>query len=285
MEEQNLLDKLLENKNIQELKNYDLKLQIMYYTRLKNWLIEFGKTQSIEDIEKYFSIEDKYIERYLLFKQQGILQKGFDCDHLNYIPQKSSPSFDTIGITDAFFERYFDYKKEYSKDTIFSMQYIWGQVVENLCDIKRNDYICQLKNIKIIKEKMGDKLFNCFVDYAHYYHTIGNMSPCPMPPFNSTKGSIYGNFDRLDLFLKKIREWSKWFYNDSYNTEYSDRVTKYGLNILIDNDLPEIVPIPKNLEDKETIQELIEYLEKVVELIKNRADYLIEEVIKREKKL
>ena len=102
--------------------NYDLKLEMLKdekYEKSRECVrIILEKTKSKLTLEEIFSDSNSYqLERYLLFKAQGRLGCGFDCD--------------TVKIATDFFNNGFGYKEK-SMDTLISMQYIWGGLIRKI---------------------------------------------------------------------------------------------------------------------------------------------------------
>lgn len=149
---------------------------------------------------------------------------------------------------------------------------------------KAQRFIYELIHLEEIKEVIGDKLYSKFEEYAHFYHTIGNISPCPESPFNKQKGFARYCYDRLDLFItkenfKKNKDWIKWF-------EKNQKV--YHLENFINNDLgTEFLELIKDIEKRksknieisnseiENVKEqCCNYIDKVINIIKERRDFL-----------
>jgi len=271
--------------------NYDLKLEM-----LKNEDVKECLTGILDQIGYPLSWEEIFasnhpLERYLLFKIQGCLGIGFDCD-------KSEP-------VKNFFQEKYDYT-EYWLDTLMSMQYTWGMALRNLWKkdaeqiyfspdskeylamkekygffqnakgeiVYRIDtaqkFIYELAHLPEITEVLGEKLTTKFSEFAIYYHTIGNMSPCPAGNYNTEKGSYYNHsFDRLDLFIqtKTFQENPKWI------DWFSQNEKRYYLTPFMQPSLPP-VPILKENNIEQYQDELCRYLDTFILLMKERATNL-----------
>ena len=291
------------NEDIIDYKHYDLKREMLNErylyknVKIKEMLEDILKNIKYDkDLNYLFDEKNKcYIERYLLFKIQYNLGSAFDCDKT------------------LLAKKFCKNQKQGERDTVFSLQSIWGQIIKkeysNEC-IEENEYnyfknkygynkrngkirykiddaqkyIYELENIEYIKLLLGNELYNALNNYAHYYHTLGNMSECPSSKetdYNRKKGFYKVGYDRIDLFLeclksdnwqcavedKNVREKIlAWFYSE--NGSYSDNVKRNKLEILIDSNLGAI-----DINDKE---KLIKYLNNVSELIQKRYDSLKE---------
>lgn len=270
--------------------NYDLKLEMLKNEKVKECL-----TDILDRLHYPLSFEEILekghpLEKYLLFKIQGTLGAGFDCD-------KSAPVKD-------FFQEKYGYTGD-AFDTLMSMQYAWGSTLRNLWKEDRaqiyfspdsKDYltlhekyrfsysngkkvyridraqkfIYELAHLSEIFAVLGEKLTEKFGELAVYYHTIGNMSPCPTGRYNPEKGSYYNRcYDRLDLFIltKKFQEnseWADWF---AQNAE------RYHLTAFMQPTLP-LVPILKNENVEAYKDELVQYIDTFVSLIQDRSALL-----------
>ncbi len=267
--------------------SYDLKLEMLKSEPVKECLKDIlDKIHAPLSFEEIFETEH-HLEKYLLFKIQGCLGVGFDCD-------KSAPVKD-------FFKQKYGYTGS-GFDTIVSMQYLWGFVLRNLWkkdseqlyfptnskeyfslkekygsftnqqgqEIYRIDnaqkFIYELAHLSEIKEILGQNLVEHFCELSVYYHTLGNMSPCPEGAYNKEKGSyIHHCFDRLDLFIQtdffqQNTEWVDWF---SQNAE---------TYLLQDFMAPNLPPFPKlqSGHTEEYIQEVCQYIDTFLSLITNR---------------
>lgn len=303
IEPKNLLELFLKTYSVEELKCYDLKMQMMEYENVKNYLYSLCPKLEVnkEDIDGCFIDKNKAIERYLLFKLQ-YKRNGFDCDHLNY-KNKEYSYFEDISITDAFFHKYkcFDCPITDPKDTLFSLQSIWGRIIENLVMTEEEHkmsqeekFIWEFKNISLIKEKLQqykikkeDKEINLYQklnEFAYLYHTIGNMSPCPSGPkinnhtYNQNKGTRGEQFDRLDLFIEKksdiFKNYEYWFTKENI-----DKFALQNIMYIKDENLSKIVPIPKIVNGVTiNIEEIMTYLDNMINLIQTRADVLLNKV-------
>lgn len=177
-------------------KDYDLKLEMLKEPKSIECIKDIlEKTKSKLRLEELFNNSKLcQIERYLLFKAQGCLGCGFDCDK-----SKAATNF---------FRKNFNYVGE-GMDTLISMQYIWGKCLKTVWGNYSNQiafekdseeykffkekygtyedyetkeikiridkaqkYIYEFMKLEEIKEALGDKLYNKFCDFAHYYHTI-----------------------------------------------------------------------------------------------------------------
>lgn len=279
---------IIEKIGVDALKHYDIKREMFYLfdkttKRGASFkLSTFWTTPLIESLESaemlkrilsldYNEIDaDMKIKRYLLFKLQAKNNCGFDCDHLSTV-------FYKYRFVDQLWTEFFEISTEHCKDTVFSMQSLWGKTINALefSDDSANhggDYSWQYRNLDLIKEKMGEKLYNAFAEFSYYYHTIGNVVPCP-PKFNIAKyaGGVY--FDRLDLFLKVNRRWDDFFCEENirkFHLEpflYDKELSKWDESYL--NEAIERI----NDGGKET---LVSYIEHVISLINNRGALLID---------
>lgn len=188
---------------------------------------------------------------------------------------------------------------EQKKDTIFSVQSIWGKLIEN-------DFESQYGKLDKIKNKLGINLYNAFSDFMHYYHTIGNIMPCPgrLPEggqtYNQKKG--HAPFDRMDYFIESEKgrdflesegcfgfyEGSRVLFLDSnFKEKYAIKSNILGkeynlLNppILSATELHSIIMgIKKNKNDCENKKKLCNYLKSVIEIIKRRTEVLVDNFI------
>ena len=288
-------------------KDYDLKLKILEHENalkcIKN-ILEKTKYKSFEEI--FSDNSGDYLERYLLFKAQGKLGAGFECDKADIVMD--------------FFKEKFDYQGEYM-DTLISMQYIWGMILRILWKkdagqiafekdskeykffleeygeykdyntgrmIPRIDgaqkFIYELLHLEEIRKALGDELYFKFNEFAHYYHTIGNISPCPESPFNREKGFAKGCYDRLDLFMKtdlfkENQEWIKWF-SENKDVYYLDHFMENDLGDKLIKLKDDFISGKYNVStDFDKVSELKDecsiYIDKVIEIIMDRKKVLM----------
>ena len=273
------MDKYVYEENVEKKKrdykeidiDYDLKDEIRYYPQVN---------ECLNKIREYTKCGNTYIEKYLLFKLQRDLNYSFDCD-------KTIPVKKTFG-------------KNLKYDTMFSLQWIWGELLTKFYktnneqryqindkeykflvsvknpkiqeEIKDTKFLYELEHLGEIKNILGDDLFNKINDFAHYYHTIGNMAPCPSfkekngKSFNQNKGSL--KYDRLDRYLLIADDETKeWFNNNKSKYYLEDFIYDIG-----------DVPIPKDIKNKEEVNKLIDYFDKLISIIKNRTKKLLEEM-------
>lgn len=233
----------------------------------------------------------EYLKKYLLFRYQASKNnKHFDCDvsypvylfYKDYIEilQRNYPEFNyKLSIENKYYvPQYFD--------TYFSMQSIWGPLIENLYNngdlgkkvnkknfYVRNDFAWQIDNFdKIVNHSELKELLKALNEFALYYHTIGNIAPCA-PRINSPKGFAKGCYDRLDLFLEKELDdsWLGWYYsNITISTKTISKYTKLlHLEKFLNPGLGKVI-IPKSINDKDAIEELTKYVNAMIKIIKDR---------------
>lgn len=269
-------------------KDYDIKKEMLKVEKVKKCLEEIlERIGSNLDVDTIFNDSKYQMERYLLYKAQGKLNCEFDCDKTKLVKN--------------FFRDEFSYQG-YGMDTLISMQYIWsgalgdwkkgkeeiafekdskeykffeekyGTYIDketNEIKIRINEaqkFIYELKHIDEIKKALGEEIFSKFCQFSHYYHTIGNISPCPDNDkimeryYNCEKGFEKNCYDRLDLFMKTEKfksntKWVNWF---------KENKKKYMLEPFMED----FGDIPKKPED------YINYIDKVVGIIKERGKLL-----------
>ena len=276
----------LRSKKTEEEKNewYEIKLFNKYVNGVNNANKEIHKLN-----KKIKNTEYEYLKKYLLFRYQGSKSENhFDCDvsypvylfYKDYLKKVNGKNFNyKLSIDNR-------YHVPQYLDTYFSMQSIWGPLIENLYNsgnlgkkvnkksfYARNNFEWQINNFdKITNHQELKKLLKALDEFAHYYHTIGNIAPCA-PRINSPKGFASGCYDRLDLFLEKELNngWLKWYYSDIVisTKKSSIYVNKLCLQKFLKPDLGEII-IPKDIYDKENIIKLTEYVNNMVTIIKDR---------------
>lgn len=221
--------------------------------------LEFLDQMDSENLDK-----EIYYKRYFLFKLQAKERCKFDCDHLMDV-------FGEYRLVDQFFERYFNYCENLPKDTCFSVQWLWGKVLGQADDVeirkKYNDFEWQYKNLTIVRKFIGEELYDAFGNLMHYYHTIGNIYPCPKG-FNVGKFCGGKYYDRLDLYVKSDegRKNSEWLS--------AGEMEKYKINEFFCDKLLSEDEISKLIIEKKFI-ELAKYIGLIVSLIKNRSDKLM----------
>ena len=256
--------------------NYDIKMYNDFVNRVTQAKksIKNLNQKYIEVFSDDCTIEYKYIQRYLLYRYQAKENKNyfFDCDS-SYLVRK-------------YYEVYFNYKGDEINnvyyDTYFSVQSIWGKLIENLYERKyRNDFKWQIENFEsiIMDNPNLKKLFNAFDDLAHYYHTIGNIAPCPAG-LNVPKGLRSNCYDRIDLFFKSEARWRNFYYNFNNEITYTlknDKDIFYLTEFLNPKGLEDIV-IPIDNNDIKNIEILTKYINEIVNIIKRRGIKLIENV-------
>lgn len=280
----------LRSKETEDEKNewYEIKLFNRYVGGVNN------ANKAIHKLNKKIkNTEYEYLKKYLLFRYQVSKNNNhFDCDvsypvylfYKDYLKKVNDKKFNyKLSIDNK-------YRVPQYLDTYFSMQSIWGPLIENLynsgalgkkVDKKNfyvwNDFEWQINNFdKITNHQELKKLLKALNEFAHYYHTIGNIAPCA-PRINSPKGLASGCYDRLDLFLEKELNngWLKWYFSDTtISTEKSSvYVNKLHLQKFLKPDLGEIV-IPKDVYDKENIKKLTDYVNNMIAIIKDRSKEL-----------
>lgn len=280
------------------LKEYDLKRQMWENTGLeksKNCIVDVADYCGISEsqLNEIFNSNDCYaIERYLLYRAE--LTLCYDCDKSKIV--RDFYKIETRGTVTGY-------------DSLFSFQYIWGKAVRSVIKvpelpsedwkyyeskygynaIKRTAvFISQLKHLDRIKEKLREQdkdlpeekqLLPALEKLAHYYHTIGNMTPCCKGKYNLVKGDYKNGFyDRLDLFYKWLKnpirelntlsgkvseaeknEMVKWFSEEN--------IEKYKLSKIIDCQLPDSIP--------DHPSEMAIYTKNIIKLICIRSDELL----------
>lgn len=255
-------------------KNYDLKkLLVKDLDFLKSEGFSSDDIRKIRVAQEFFKeikldkrifdddVDFKPLKRYFAYRANAVNAKKiwkrnsykycFDCD-------KSYPVRKFYKEKNGYDEFYFD--------SYFSVQPLLGKFIERGHGReKRNDFVWLLENFddEILKNASEDEVevLEAFNELAYYYHTIGNLAPCPAD-INSPKGRTNGCFDRIDLFLKsdstkeneKYETWVKWFEENS---------EKYQLQYFLEPELPE------NPKD-----DLVKYIHAVVEIIKKRGSVI-----------
>lgn len=224
------------------------------------------------------------LKKYLLYRYQAKLSRNyFDCDKSFLVYEfyknklKNYPELNhLISISLSYYTpQYFD--------TYFSVQSLWGKLINNLkYDEFKNyneslyigsDFKWQLEHFdNIVKIPELNELLNAFDEFCYLYHTVGNIAPCA-PGINSPKG-LAGCFDRLDLFIEKInKDWFKWYFDKEPKllVDNFSSITKVLCleEFLNPKNLKE-VRIPKNKDDTENIKYLTEYINEIVRIIKDR---------------
>lgn len=245
---------------------------------------------------EYYNSNDEYANfiKYLLFKYQNSVEDWYnyyDCDtsypvYLFYkkILEKN-PELDYKILFDHGVPRFFD--------TYFSVQSIWGELLNNFYkngDFKDykgyyigNDFKWQIENFDKIKNFFESnielkELFESLNKFVHYYHTIGNMAPCPKG-INKPKGNKKNKcYDRIDLFLSKTKsvhknDWQNWYYLNYSKKELSEISKVFCLKNFLNPNLGEI-KIPRSKDDIESIKYLTRYINIIIDNIKKRGKEL-----------
>ncbi len=257
----------------QEFDNYDVKMYNDFVNRVSvaKHSIKTLNQNYIEIFSDNCETKYKYLQRYLLYRYQAKQNKScfFDCDS-SYLVKK-------------YYEINFNYKSDRNNkvyfDTYFSVQSIWGNLIENLYEKKyRNDFRWQIENFNsIINNNPNlEELFNAFDNLAHYYHTLGNIAPCPAG-LNKPKGFKINCYDRIDLFFKNEEslkeEWINFYYNGNeilIENLKRDEEIFYLTEFLKPKGLEEVV-IPINNNDVKNAKRLSNYINQIVSIIKRRS--------------
>ena len=261
--------------------DYDIKCEMHYFNgketkknheeyKLTNFFKDTAKLNkkglnSIFD-EKEIN-EDIFIKRYILFKWQKKKGCQFDCDHLR------DPYSKEHRLVDQFWEYYFAYDIDEPKDTIFSMELLWRKVFKLVnittkngnSDQNTSKFKNEFEGTNQISNQMGEDLYRAFARFAHYCHTIGNITPCPKG-FNTAKATA--PYDRFDLYINYLQKnWGvkiddeiikKYYLEEVLNPELID---EEKLNIILADPL-----------DQNNKKMLIEYIDNIINIIKARSN-------------
>lgn len=267
------------------IKEYDLKCEMAYFLDKcakngKRFKIgEFIKQNTpTESVNKLFDISNNnqdievYYKRYFLFKMQAKEKCFFDCDHLPAV-------FGEHRLVDYFFDEHFGVDIESPKDTCFSAQVLWGKVLANSKNVDLqghyNDFAWQYNNLDIIKETLGEELFDTFGMFMHYYHTIGNIYPCP-EKFNNLKYCGGKYFDRLDLFINSNegKTFKEWFSDE--------RVEQFCLGTFIEKTMCGEKELNEMIQGEQYV-DLVNYINSIIMLIKHRSDDIMSKIYQEKK--
>lgn len=284
------------------IKEYDLKRQMWENSALvvtKNCIIDVAQYCDLSEkkLEQIFGDDNNYsIEKYLLFRSE--LTRKYDCDKSKI-------------VREFFKEKTKGLKVSY--DTLFSFQYIWSIAIKDIkisnmpqddidkfqkkygMKIPKNmfSFIMQLKEFNKIEKslkkqdsELNIELYSSLQKLAHYYHTIGNMSPCITGKYNLAKGD-YNNrfFDRMDLFY----EWLEQYDDKSNRILFSlrgilskeeiiqiknwfntgENIEKYNLEKIIKTNLPKFIP--------SSPVDLTKYINDILNIIDLRGNTLIKQ--------
>lgn len=260
--------KILTNKksSLEELNKFDLKHN-MFNDKYENII----KKRILKDTNiNYEDLKDSnhILERYIVYKILGTItynefsKKYFDCDKLDFVHD-----FYEISKDDKI-----------STDTLLTVQYIYGTISNKILPYSNELYggdmlrilifKNQLQNIDNLKNSLGNKLLEAFEKLMIYYHTIGNISPCPLDNYNRNKGRQF--FDRLDLYKNTDtfkKNYLNWFEENIKNYKL-DKI--YNGNNLLPYEFLKNIEVDK-IKDSE---EIIKYIYSYIDLIIDRTNQL-----------
>ena len=241
------IEKLLnKNSSIKELNEFDLKIEMINYPSLKNLYNDYIKESINLEFEELFN-ENYILERYIVYKELAKIKYKFDCDKLRFV------------------KKIYGIKRTESCDTLLSIQSIYSKIISN------KPFLEQLSTIDELKQNV---YYNDICRLIIYYHTIGNMCPCPndnnynVSKYNQNKGG----FDRLDLFKDTAYFKEKNF--EKYFTK--ERRGEYCLEEIYNGDkLPNLEETNRIFEEKKE-EKVKKYINTYIDLIIERTSLLYE---------
>ena len=242
--QENIAKLLDRNSTIEEINEFDLKMEMIKYPSLEKLYNENIKEYLNLDFEELFN--PAYIlERYIVFKQLAKIKYQFDCDKLPFV------------------KKVYGVKNSEPCDTLLSIQSIYNKVISNKPF---------LEQLSIIEELKKSVYYDDICRLIIYYHTIGNMCPCPKE--NKYNMSKYNRnpkgFDRLDFFKNTTyfqEKNFKAFFSDEFLEEYCLKEIYDGTNL---PDLDTTNKIFQELKEKE----IKKYINTYIELIMSRTKLL-----------
>ncbi len=238
---ENIKKLLKKNSSLKELNEFDLKIEMLNYSCLKEMYNDYIKKFINLEFEELFD-ENHILERYIVYKKLSKIKYIFDCDKLSFVKKMYG-----VKTTDAC-------------DTLLSIQSIYSKIISN------KPFLEQLSMINELKQSI---YYNDICRLIIYYHTIGNMCPCPKDGYNVSKNNKNkGGYDRLDLFKNttyfKEKNWDKYFNQE--------QVSRYCLEEIYSGDklpnLEETGKIFERLKEKEIKKYINTYIELIIERTK-----------------
>ena len=241
--------------SLKDLNKFDLALLMKETDNYKEYYDTLLKKDITLDFEELFN-EKNILERYLVFKLLG------DATYNNKLGCQKKYYFDCDKSDFAL--NFYNLNKKEKTDTLLSIQSILGKLYKLPKKIEEVKDCCLIIS-KIKKRHLYDAICRLII----YYHTIGNISPCPSNDYNRKKGRHF--FDRLDIFKESddFNEFETW-YKENLNKYKLDNIYN-GKGLLTQQ---ETIKLFSNVEKNEN--EIEKYIESYIDLIIDRTKELYE---------